>query len=294
MSAPALAAADGMPLHARLGDAMEVSRTSRLRSICGGSLGNLIEFYDWFAYASFALYFAPAFFPGADRTTQLLNTSGIFALGFLMRPVGAWLLGRAADRYGRKPTLIASVSLMCLGSTMIAVTPGYARIGLWAPALLVAARMLQGLSVGGEYGTGATYLAEIAPCARRGFWASFHCVTMILGQLLALSVLLVLQFVLFDEAQIERWAWRLPFALGAALAIAVFYIRRGIAEAPEFLSSAAHRARGRECRNCLSTGASCSWHSACPSAATLRFTPFRPTCRNTSSPRSGSRSVRPQ
>ena len=130
MSAPALAAADRIRLHARPGDAMEVSRTSRLRSICGGSLGNLIEFYDWFAYASFALYFAPAFFPGADRTTQLLNTSGIFALGFLMRPVGAWLLGRAADRYGRKPTLIASVSLMCLGSTMIAITPGYARIGL--------------------------------------------------------------------------------------------------------------------------------------------------------------------
>jgi MHS family alpha-ketoglutarate permease-like MFS transporter len=215
---------------------MEVSRTSRLRSICGGSLGNLIEYYDWFAYASFALYFAPAFFPGADRATQLLNTSGIFALGFLMRPIGAWLLGRAADRYGRKPTLIASVSLMCLGSTMIAITPGYARIGVWAPALLLAARMLQGLSVGGEYGTSATYLAEIAPGQRRGFWASFHSVTMILGQLLALGVLLVLRFVLFDEAQIESWAWRLPFALGAALAIAVFYIRRGIAEAPEFLS----------------------------------------------------------
>jgi MHS family alpha-ketoglutarate permease-like MFS transporter len=236
MSAAALSAVDGVPLHARPDDAMEVSRTSRLRSICGGSLGNLIEYYDWFAYASFALYFAPAFFPGADRTTQLLNTSGIFALGFLMRPVGAWLLGRAADRYGRKPTLIASVSLMCLGSTMITVTPGYARIGLWAPALLVAARMLQGLSVGGEFGTSATYLAEMAPGERRGFWASLHFVTMILGQLLALSVLLVLRFVLFDEAQIERWAWRLPFAFGAVLAVAVFYIRRGIAEAPQFLS----------------------------------------------------------
>ena len=222
----------------------KLSRLSRLRSVCGGSLGNLIEFYDWFVYASFALYFAPTFFPAADRTTQLLNTSGVFALGFLMRPVGAWLLGRTADRYGRKPALIASVSLMCLGSTMIAVTPGYARIGVWAPALLVAARMLQGLSVGGEYGTGATYLAEIAPCERRGFWASFHYITMIFGQLLALSVLLVLRFVLFDEAQIESWAWRLPFALGAALAIAVFYIRRGIAEAPEFLSKrGASRAR---------------------------------------------------
>jgi MFS transporter, MHS family, alpha-ketoglutarate permease len=236
MSAPALAAADGMHLHARPDGLIEISRTSRLQSICGGSLGNLIEYYDWFAYASFALYFAPAFFPRADRATQLLNTSGIFALGFLMRPVGAWLLGRAADLYGRKPILIVSVSLMCLGSTMIAITPGYARIGVWAPGLLLAARMLQGLSVGGEYGAGATYLAEIAPSERRGFWASFHCVTMILGQLLALGVLLVLRFVLFDEVQIESWAWRLPFALGAVLAIAVFYIRREIAEAPEFLS----------------------------------------------------------
>jgi MFS transporter, MHS family, alpha-ketoglutarate permease len=236
MSAPALAGVEGMPLHAQPGDAIEVSRASRLRSICGGSLGNLIEYYDWFAYASFALYFAPAFFPGADRATQLLNTSGIFALGFVMRPVGAWLLGRAADRHGRKPALIASVSLMCLGSTIIAVIPGYSRVGLWAPALLIAARMLQGLSVGGEYGTGATYLAEIAPGERRGFWASFQLLTTILGQLLALAVLLLLRFVLFDEAQIESWAWRLPFALGAALAIAVFYIRRGIAEAPGFLS----------------------------------------------------------
>jgi MHS family alpha-ketoglutarate permease-like MFS transporter len=236
MSAPAFAAADCVPPEARPGGAMEVSRIFRLRSICGGCLGNLIEYYDWFVYASFALYFAPAFFPGADRTTQMLNTSGIFALGFLMRPVGAWLLGRAADRYGRKPILIASVSLMCLGSTMIAFTPGYERIGLWAPALLVAARMLQGLSVGGEFGAGATYLAEIAPGERRGFWASFQYVTLILGQLLALGVLLMLRFVLYDEAQIESWAWRLPFALGAALAIAVFYIRRGIAEAPEFLS----------------------------------------------------------
>jgi MFS transporter, MHS family, alpha-ketoglutarate permease len=234
-AAPTFADADDARVGAQSCNVVELSRT-RLRSICGGSLGNLIEYYDWFAYASFALYFAPTFFPAADRTTQLLNTSGIFALGFLMRPVGAWLLGRAADRYGRKPTLIASVSLMCLGSTMIAATPGYARIGHWAPALLVAARMLQGMSVGGEFGTSATYLAEIAPDERRGFWASFHYVTMILGQLLALGVLLLLRFMLFDEAQIESWAWRLPFALGAALAIAVFYIRRGIAEAPEFLS----------------------------------------------------------
>jgi MFS transporter, MHS family, alpha-ketoglutarate permease len=238
VSVPAVAV-DVELLEDRPSDAIDVSRVSRLRSICGGSLGNLIEYYDWFAYASFALYFAPTFFPAADRTTQLLNTSGVFALGFLMRPVGAWLLGRAADRHGRKPTLIASVSLMCLGSTMIAVIPGYARVGFWAPALLIAARMLQGLSVGGEYGTGATYLAEIAPGERRGLWASFHMVTMILGQLLALGVLLLLRFVLFDEAQIQSWAWRLPFALGAALAIAVFYIRRGIAEAPEFIAARA-------------------------------------------------------
>ena len=207
----------------------------RIRSILGGSLGNLVEWYDWFVYSAFALYFAKSFFPEGDATAQLLNTSGIFALGFLMRPVGGWLLGLVADRHGRKVALTASVSLMCAGSAMIALIPGYATIGIAAPLLLTFTRMVQGLSVGGEFGASATYLAEIADPKHRGFWASFQYVTLILGQLLALGVLLLLQFVFLDEAALESWGWRIPFAIGAVLAVVVFYIRRGIDETPDFL-----------------------------------------------------------
>ena len=207
----------------------------RLRSIIGGSLGNLVEWYDWFVYSAFALYFAKSFFPEGDATAQLLNTSGIFALGFLMRPVGGWLLGLMADRYGRKTALTVSVSLMCLGSAMIALIPGYATIGIAAPILLTLARMLQGLSVGGEFGASATYLAEIATPEHRGFWSSFQYVTLIMGQLLALGVLLLLQFVFLDEASLTAWGWRIPFAIGAVLAVVVFWIRRGIEETPDFL-----------------------------------------------------------
>ena len=146
----------------------------RIRSIFGGSLGNLVEWYDWFVYSAFALYFAKSFFPEGDATAQLLNTSGIFALGFLMRPVGGWLLGLVADRHGRKVALTTSVSLMCLGSAIIALIPSYAAIGIAAPILLTLARMLQGLSVGGEFGASATYLAEIATPEHRGFWSSFQ------------------------------------------------------------------------------------------------------------------------
>jgi len=207
----------------------------RIRSIFGGSMGNLVEWYDWFVYSAFALYFASSFFPESDPTARLLNTSGIFALGFLMRPVGGWMLGWVADRYGRKVALTTSVSLMCLGSAIIALIPGYATIGIAAPILLTFARMLQGLSVGGEFGASATYLAEIATPEHRGFWATFQYVTLILGQLLALGVLLLLQLVFLSDAEIEAWGWRIPFAIGAVLAVVVFWIRRGIEETPDFL-----------------------------------------------------------
>ncbi|MBC7991324.1 MAG: MFS transporter, partial [Luteimonas sp.] len=121
----------------------------RLRSIFSGSVGNLVEWYDWYVYAAFSLYFARAFFPQGDLTSQLLNTAAIFAVGFLMRPLGGWLLGRYADRHGRKAALMLSVLMMCGGSLIITFTPGYATIGIAAPVLLVLARLLQGLSVGG-------------------------------------------------------------------------------------------------------------------------------------------------
>lgn len=210
-----------------------MTSAARLRAILGGSAGNLVEWYDWYAYASFALYFAKVFFPGGDQTAQLLQTAGVFALGFFARPLGAWLMGLYADRAGRRAALTLSVAMMCAGSLMIALAPGYAAIGTAAPAVLLAARLLQGLSVGGEYGASATYLSEVAGRARRGFWSSFHYVTLILGQLLALGTLIALQQTL-SAAQLDTWGWRVPFFVGAGLAVVVFWIRLGLVETESF------------------------------------------------------------
>ncbi|KRB41305.1 MAG: MFS transporter [Pseudomonadota bacterium] len=208
-------------------------RRHRLRSIIGGSTGNLVEWYDWYVYSAFTLYFAPVFFPEGERTAQLMNAAAVFAVGFLMRPIGAWVMGVYADRKGRKAGLTLSVALMCAGSLLIAVTPGYATIGWFAPALLVLARLMQGLSVGGEYGASATYLSEMAGKQRRGFFSSFQYVTLICGQLLALTVLLILQSIL-PEPDLEAWGWRIPFLIGGALAVVVFYLRRGLAETESY------------------------------------------------------------
>ncbi|MDB4912800.1 MAG: alpha-ketoglutarate transporter [Gemmatimonadetes bacterium] len=210
----------------------------RLKSIIGGSAGNLVEWYDWYAYSAFSLYFAKVFFPPASQTAQLLNSAAVFAIGFLMRPVGGWLMGKYADRHGRRAALSISVLLMCAGSLMIAVTPGYARIGVLAPILLVTARLLQGLSVGGEYGASATYLSEMAGQKLRGFYSSFQYVTLISGQLIALVVLLVLQRSLGNIA-LEAWGWRIPFAIGGALAVAALWLRRGLDETPSFMRAEA-------------------------------------------------------
>jgi len=218
-----------------VGPASGVSR-DRLRNIVGGSAGNLVEWYDWYVYSAFTLYFAPIFFPKGDATAQLLSAAAVFAVGFVMRPIGAWAMGIYADRKGRKAGLTLSVSLMCGGSLLIAVTPGYASIGAWAPALLVFARLLQGLSVGGEYGASATYLSEMAGRKHRGFYSSFQYVTLISGQLTALGVLIVLQATM-SEADLESWGWRIPFAIGGALALFVFWLRRRLAETESFTNA---------------------------------------------------------
>ena len=210
----------------------------RLRNIVGGSAGNLVEWYDWYIYAAFALYFAPVFFPEGDQTSQLLNTAAIFAVGFVMRPIGAWIMGIYSDHKGRKAGLTLSVTLMCLGSLAIALTPTYAAIGPAAPVILTLARMMQGLSLGGEYGASATYLSEVAGRRRRGFYSSFQYVSLIAGQLIALGVLLVLQFSM-SEAALEAWGWRIPFAVGAVLAVVVFYIRRRLTETESFANARA-------------------------------------------------------
>jgi MHS family alpha-ketoglutarate permease-like MFS transporter len=218
--------------------ASDISRQDRLRSIVGGSIGNLIEWYDWYVYSAFTLYFAPIFFPSDDSTAQLLSAAAIFAVGFLMRPIGAWLMGIYADRHGRKAGLTVSVMLMAGGSLMIAAIPGYGAIGIWAPVLLLLARLMQGLSIGGEYGASATYLSEMAQQGQRGFFSSFQYVTLIAGQLLALCVLLLLQLVL-TEQQLESWGWRVPFVIGGLMAVGVYRLRRGLKETEAFTQSTA-------------------------------------------------------
>ncbi|MBX7249768.1 MAG: MFS transporter [Caulobacteraceae bacterium] len=209
------------------------SSLNRLGSILGGSAGNLVEYYDWFVYTSFTLYFAKTFFPEGDRTAQLLSAAVVLAVGFFARPVGAWLMGVYADRRGRKAALTLSVAVMCAGSLIIAVCPGYAAIGIGAPVVLVLARLMQGLSLGGEYGASATYLSEMAGRDRRGFWSSFQYVTVIAGQLLALGMLILLQRLLTPD-QLDAWGWRIPFAVGGLLAVSVFWLRRRIDETPSF------------------------------------------------------------
>ncbi|MGQ0529712.1 MAG: MFS transporter [Panacagrimonas sp.] len=218
----------------------ELSTRQRLRAIFGGSIGNLVEWYDWYVYAAFSLYFASSFFPSEDLTAQLMNSAAIFAVGFLMRPLGGLLFGWYADRYGRKAALTRSVLLMCFGSLMIALTPSHAQIGAWAPALLLLARLIQGLSVGGEYGTSATYLSEMATRERRGFFSSFQYVTLILGQLSALAVLILLQGLLTQQ-ELEAWGWRIPFVIGAVLAVVALYLRRNLVETDSFAVGAAKR-----------------------------------------------------
>jgi MHS family alpha-ketoglutarate permease-like MFS transporter len=205
------------------------SRAQRIKAIVGASSGNLVEWYDFYAYAFTSIYFAAAFFPAGDRTSQLMAAAGIFAVGFFMRPLGGWLFGRIADRHGRKNSMLISVLMMCGGSLMIALLPTYASIGAWAPALLLVARLVQGLSVGGEYGTAATYMSEVAGKGKRGFYSSFQYVTLIGGQLLALLVLVLLQALLSAD-DIKDWGWRMPFIIGAATAVVAMYLRRSLVE----------------------------------------------------------------
>ncbi|MEG0849826.1 MAG: MFS transporter [Flavobacterium sp.] len=212
----------------------QMTTSRRLKAIMSGSIGNLVEWYDWYAYSAFSIYFAPVFFPQSDSTVQLLNTAGIFAVGFLMRPIGGWLFGSLADRVGRKFSMTLSVLLMSLGSLLIALTPSYESIGVLAPILLLIARLLQGLSVGGEYGTSATYLSEMATAKHRGFFSSFQYVTLIGGQLIALGIQLVMQKLFLTEDQMHEWGWRVPFFIGAVLSLVALYLRSHMEETNEF------------------------------------------------------------
>jgi MHS family dicarboxylic acid transporter PcaT-like MFS transporter len=204
-------------------------KRKRIFAIVGASSGNLVEWFDFYVYAFCAIYFAPAFFPSDNPTVQLVNTAGVFAAGFLMRPIGGWLFGRVADKHGRKNSMMISVLMMCFGSLVIACLPTYASIGVWAPIILLLARLFQGLSVGGEYGTTATYMSEVALRGQRGFFASFQYVTLIGGQLLAVLTVVILQQFL-DEAELKAWGWRIPFVVGAIAAVISLLLRRTLKE----------------------------------------------------------------
>ncbi|WP_407311980.1 MFS family transporter [Pseudomonas sp. nanlin1] len=204
-------------------------RKKRIFAIVGASSGNLVEWFDFYVYAFCAIYFAPAFFPSDNPTVQLVNTAGVFAAGFLMRPIGGWLFGRVADKHGRKNSMMISVLMMCFGSLVIACVPTYASIGVWAPIILLLARLFQGLSVGGEYGTTATYMSEVALRGQRGFFASFQYVTLIGGQLLAVLTVVILQQFL-DEQELRAWGWRIPFVVGAVAAVISLLLRRTLEE----------------------------------------------------------------
>ncbi|ALI02736.1 proline/glycine betaine transporter ProP [Pseudomonas sp. FW306-02-F02-AA] len=204
-------------------------RGKRIFAIVGASSGNLVEWFDFYVYAFCAIYFAPAFFPSDNPTVQLVNTAGVFAAGFLMRPIGGWLFGRVADKHGRKNSMMISVLMMCAGSLLIACLPTYKDIGVWAPLLLLVARLIQGVSVGGEYGTTATYMSEVALKGQRGFFASFQYVTLIGGQLLAVSLVVILQQFLTED-DLRAWGWRIPFVVGAAAALISLFLRRSLKE----------------------------------------------------------------
>ncbi|BBL53160.1 MFS transporter [Bartonella quintana] len=202
----------------------------RVLSIISSASGNLVEWYDFYVYSFTSIYFASQFFPSdGDVVTELLKSSVVFFIGFLMRPIGGWLFGFIADRYGRKRSLLISVFMMCGGSFLIALLPTYETIGATAAVLLILLRMVQGLSVGGEYGTTATYMSEIALKNHRAFFSSFQYATLIGGQLLASLVMFILALYLTED-QLKAWGWRIPFAIGGLGAIVAIYLRRSLHE----------------------------------------------------------------
>ncbi|MFF2197807.1 MFS transporter [Streptomyces sp. NPDC058157] len=202
-----------------------------LRQLLAASVGNAVEWYDWYAYTFLATHIARQVFPtgAGDSLLPLLSTFAVFAVGFFMRPVGGLLMGAIADRRGRRTALTVTILLMGGSSLLVGLTPAYAAVGVLSPVVLVAARLLQGLSVGGEFAASTTFLVESAGPGRRGLFSSFQYVSTTLGQLAA-SGLAALLVSLLPEDAMNGWGWRVPFLLGAVLSLAGFWIRRGAEE----------------------------------------------------------------
>ncbi|MFG2287917.1 MFS transporter [Streptomyces sp. NPDC048595] len=215
---------------------------SRLRQLAAASVGNAVEWYDWYAYSFLAVYFAEQVFPAdtGNSLVPLLSTFAVFAVGFFMRPVGGLLMGAVADRRGRRTALTVTILLMGAGSLLVAVTPTYAATGVLAPLVLVVARLVQGLSVGGEFAASTTFLVESAGPGRRGLFSSFQYVSTTLGQLLASGTAALLAAVL-TEREMGQWGWRVAFLIGALLSLLGLWIRRGAQETRSSEQRAAER-----------------------------------------------------
>lgn len=209
---------------------------SKRKSLLASTVGNVMEWYEWSAYAVFAPFIAAAMFNPADPVSALLSTLAVFAVGFLMRPLGGIVFGRIADRRGRKFVLITTMLTMAAGSLVIGLMPTYSSIGAWASLILLLSRVAQGFAHGGESATANTYVAEIAPADRRGLWGSIVFVAIFGGSVLAYTVGGAVTTVLSDEA-VASWGWRIPFLLGAFLALAALYLRRNMEESDVFESN---------------------------------------------------------
>ncbi|WP_245980090.1 MFS transporter [Streptomyces diacarni] len=202
-----------------------------MRQLFAASVGNAVEWYDWYTYTFLATYIASQIFPksAANSLVPLLSTFAVFAVGFFMRPVGGLLMGAVADRSGRRAALTVTILLMGGSSLLVGLTPTYAAAGVLAPVILVVARLLQGLSVGGEFAASTTFLVESAGPGRRGLFSSFQYVSTTIGQLVASGVAALLVANL-TSATMDSWGWRVPFVLGALLSLVGFWVRRGARE----------------------------------------------------------------
>ncbi len=199
------------------------------KSLIASGVGNLLEWYDWTLYAVASIYIASALFDKSDPTSALLNTLAVFAIGFVSRPLGGFVFGPLANKYGRKNIMLVTMVMMGLASLMIAFIPSYGEIGAWASAFLLIARLVQGFAHGGEAATSYAYVAEIAPPKRRGLWSSMSFFAVGAGSLTATLFLLLLN-VVYSDAEMYEWVWRIPFAIGGGLAFFALYLRRNMLE----------------------------------------------------------------
>ncbi|GGF41616.1 MFS transporter [Subtercola lobariae] len=203
------------------------------RSVIAVGTGNALEFYDFAVFASLTPVISQLFFPSSNALAAILSTFVVYAVGFLMRPLGAIIFGRLGDRSGRKVTMIVVVTIMGFSTVLMGLLPTFTQIGAFAPVLLVVARMLQGLSVGGEFGTSATYLLEYAPDNRRGIYGAFAFFSSTAGSVIGVFVVFLLTL-LMSATTISDWGWRIPFLLGFPLLLLGFYLRYRVSESPEF------------------------------------------------------------